>query len=47
MSKGRLGAKAGKGFYDYGDTPLEEILKERDLKLLKLRRFLTELGELG
>jgi 3-hydroxybutyryl-CoA dehydrogenase len=47
VSQGRLGAKAGKGFYDYGDTPLEEILKERDLKLLKLRRFLTELGELG
>ena len=46
VSQGRLGVKAGKGFYDYGDTPIEEILRERDLKLLKLRSFLFDLGEL-
>lgn len=46
ISQGRLGVKAGKGFYDYGDTPIEEILRERDLKLLKLRSFLFDLGEL-
>ncbi|UCF82952.1 MAG: 3-hydroxyacyl-CoA dehydrogenase family protein [Desulfobacteraceae bacterium] len=46
VSQGRLGVKVGKGFYDYGDTPIEEILRERDLKLLKLRSFLFDLGEL-
>jgi len=46
VSKGRLGVKVGKGFYDYGGQSTEEILRERDLKLLKLKKFLTELGEL-
>ena len=46
VSQGRLGVKTGKGFYDYGDSPVEEILRKRDLKLLKLRKFLTDLGEL-
>jgi len=46
VSKGRLGVKTGKGFYDYGDSPIEDILRERDLKLLKLKRFLYEMGEM-
>jgi 3-hydroxybutyryl-CoA dehydrogenase len=46
MAEGRLGVKSGRGFYDYGDAPTEEILKERDLKLLKLKKLLVELGEL-
>jgi len=47
ISQGRLGVKTGKGIYDYGDSSIEEILRDRDLKLLKLREFLTELGEMG
>ncbi|MCD6299584.1 MAG: hypothetical protein J7L78_00205 [Dehalococcoidales bacterium] len=46
VSKGRLGVKTGKGFYDYGDSPIEEILKERDLKLLKLKEFLSDMDEM-
>jgi len=46
VSQGRLGVKAGKGFYDYGDASIGEILRERDVKLLKLKEFLVELGEL-
>ena len=46
VSDGKFGVKTRKGFYDYSDRPLEEILKERDEKLLKLRKFLTDMGEL-
>lgn len=46
VSQGRLGVKTGRGFYDYGGRPPEDVLRERDLKLLKLMRFLKELGEL-
>jgi 3-hydroxybutyryl-CoA dehydrogenase len=46
VNRGKLGVKSGSGFYEYeGRTP-EEIMKERDLKLIKLTKFLTEIGEL-
>lgn len=44
--QGRRGVKDGAGFYDYGDRSSEEIMRERDLKLLKLRKFLQDMGEL-
>ncbi|RJX32547.1 MAG: 3-hydroxyacyl-CoA dehydrogenase family protein [Desulfarculus sp.] len=47
VAQGRRGVKDGAGFYDYGGRSSEEIMHERDLKLLKLRKFLEELGELG
>ena len=43
VAQGRLGVKSRKGFYDYGDLSVEEILKERDEKLLKLKKFLADL----
>jgi len=46
VSQGRLGVKTGRGFYDYGGRSTEEIMKERDFKLIKLREFLKEMGEL-
>jgi 3-hydroxybutyryl-CoA dehydrogenase len=46
VSQGKLGVKSGGGFYEYGDRTPEEIMKERDLKLIKLKKFLTEMGEL-
>jgi 3-hydroxybutyryl-CoA dehydrogenase len=43
ISQERLGVKTGRGFLDYGGASYEEILKKRDLKLLKLKEFLTSL----
>ncbi len=44
--QGKLGVKTGGGYYEYGGRSTEEIMKERDIKLIKLREFLKELGEL-
>jgi 3-hydroxybutyryl-CoA dehydrogenase len=45
VEAGHLGAKSGKGFFDYGGRPLAEILRERDAKLVRVRRILEEMGE--
>ena len=47
VAQGKLGVKSGSGFYDYGGRSPEEIMKERDIKLFKLREFLRDLGELA
>jgi 3-hydroxybutyryl-CoA dehydrogenase len=46
VAQGRMGAKNGKGFYEYGGRSPAEIMKERDIKLVKLRDFLKGIGEL-
>lgn len=46
ISLGKLGVKTGSGYYEYEGRSTEEIMKERDVKLIKLREFLKELGEL-
>ncbi len=46
VQNGRLGVKSGSGFFAYGGRSPEEIMRERDLKLLKLKKFLTDMGEL-
>ena len=46
VAGGKLGVKTGAGFYDYGGRPPEQIMKERDVKLLKLLEFMRNMGEL-
>jgi 3-hydroxybutyryl-CoA dehydrogenase len=46
VARGKLGVKSGSGFYEYGGLSTEEIMKERDIKLIRLREFLREMGEL-
>jgi 3-hydroxybutyryl-CoA dehydrogenase len=46
VSEGKFGVKTGSGFHEYGGRSTEEIMKERDVKLIKLREFLKEMGEL-
>lgn len=36
MDKGELGVKTGKGFFDYSDRPIEQVLRERDAALIKV-----------
>jgi 3-hydroxybutyryl-CoA dehydrogenase len=43
VDQGRLGAKSGKGIYDYGGRTEQQILKDRDIKYLKLLDFLEKI----
>jgi 3-hydroxyacyl-CoA dehydrogenase len=40
VKKGYLGVKTGRGFYDYSSRKKKEVIRERDLKLIKLMTFL-------
>lgn len=37
IAEGRSGVAAGAGFYDYGDTSMQELLRKRDLQLFQLK----------
>lgn len=47
VQKGHLGVKTGKGFFDYSDKKLEEILKKRDSDLLKIYKNIDFSNEGG
>jgi len=40
IDQGHLGVKTGRGFYDYGDRPLDEICRDRDRLLLEVMQNL-------
>ena len=42
IAAGRIGVRAGAGFYDYGDRPAEELFHDRDLRLLRLKAQLQD-----
>jgi 3-hydroxybutyryl-CoA dehydrogenase len=42
VDEGRYGVKTGRGFFDWSDRDLEELLRERDLRLLQVRRLMQE-----
>lgn len=46
VAQGRLGVKSGQGFFDYGGRSPEEITHETNAKLIRLREFLKQMGEL-
>jgi 3-hydroxybutyryl-CoA dehydrogenase len=43
VERGELGVKSGKGFFDYSDRPLTQVLKERDVALIKVFREMKDL----
>jgi 3-hydroxybutyryl-CoA dehydrogenase len=36
VERGELGVKSGKGFFDYSDRPLEQVLRERDAAMIEV-----------
>ena len=46
VAAGRTGVQAGRGYYDWGGRSPEDLFRERDRKLLALKRALREIGPL-
>jgi len=44
VGKGYLGVKSGRGFYDYSSKRVEEVLRERDRKLIEMIKFFKKEG---
>ena len=45
LSKGHLGVKSGKGFYDYRGKSKEDIYRKRDQFLSRIRQLVDEIEE--
>jgi 3-hydroxybutyryl-CoA dehydrogenase len=44
VERGELGAKAGKGFYDWSPGQVEEVIRRRDETLIELVILLKKRG---
>ena len=44
IAEGRIGVMSGKGYFDWGDRPPEELFRERDRRLLALKQALRRIG---
>lgn len=47
VEKGHLGIQSGKGFFDYEGRSVADICRQRDEKMLQVRRVLEDLNELS
>jgi 3-hydroxybutyryl-CoA dehydrogenase len=46
VAEGRTGVMAGRGFFDWGERSPAELMRERDLRLLKLKAAMKDIGPL-
>lgn len=46
VEKGHLGVKTGRGFYSYAGRDPQEVYRDRDLKLIKIKQLLANLNVL-
>ena len=42
VDAGHYGVKTGQGFFDWSDRDLKELLQERDLRLLQVRKLMKQ-----
>jgi 3-hydroxybutyryl-CoA dehydrogenase len=45
-AEGRTGVMAGKGFFDWGDRTPEDLFRDRDRRLLALKKSMREVGRM-
>lgn len=46
LERGDLGVKSGRGFYDWSERNIEQLLEHRDRQVARQLEFLKEIGEL-
>ena len=46
IADGRTGVMSGKGYFDWGNRSPDELFRERDRKLLALKRALRDIGRM-
>jgi 3-hydroxybutyryl-CoA dehydrogenase len=43
FDRGHLGVKSGRGLYDYSGKKMDQIMRARDMKLIKVKNFLEDI----